>query len=193
MEYRLTGIDQDSEALNHRLNVNKDLDEAILGDLSNYDFGGRQFDVIYSAFVLEHIKNAEEVMKKFVKWLKPGGVMILSVPDPNSAYGFVTRITPHWFHVIYYRHIYGFKDAGKPGFGPYRTYYGRVISREGMREFCATHGLKVIGEYGSRSGPPSQAWRKVLIQAVVNVLAVASIGRLSSKHDNLLYIVEKVA
>ena len=191
LPYRLTGIDLDREALDYRLHVVKDLHEGILGNLSDHDFRDRQFDVVYSAFVLEHIEHADKVMRQFARWLRPGGLLILAIPDPDSAYGFVTRMTPHWFHVQYYRRLYGFKDAGKPGFGPYKTHYDRLVSRDGIHEFCARNDLAIFAEYGTRNGPPRQAWRKTVIRVATGAIALLSFGRLASKHDNLLYIIQK--
>jgi SAM-dependent methyltransferase len=194
VDYRLTGIDLDREALDHRLNVEKDLDEGILGDLSTHNFQERQFDVIYSAYVLEHIQNAEKVMRNFVNWLKPGGLLIIAVPDPNSARGFVTRITPHWFHVCYYRYLMGNKNAGKPGFGPYKTYFDPLISREGIRRFCAQNSLAIASEYGALAGTSNRpGWRSFLNRFSAGALALASFGQLSSRHDNLHYIIQKNA
>lgn len=42
-------------------------------------------------------------MKNFVTWVKPNGIIIIKIPDPYSVRGFVTRNTPFWFHVLYYR------------------------------------------------------------------------------------------
>ncbi len=192
VDYRLTGINLDREALGHRFNVEKDLHEGILGDLSTHDFGERRFDIVYSAYVLEHIENAENVMKNFVNWLKPGGLLIIAVPDPNPARGFVTRITPHWFHVCYYRYMMGNKNAGKPGFGPYKTYFDPVISRDGIRRFCAQNSLAIASEYGALAGTSNRpGWRSFLNRLLASMLALASFGRLSSSYDNLHYIIQK--
>ena len=119
--FTLTGIDIDADALDIRKNEVRDLDEAIVGDLRTADLGKQRFDVIYSSFVLEHVSPADAVLENFVSWLKPGGTLILKFPDRDSVFGFITRFTPHWFHVFYYRWLRGFKDAGKPGFWPYPT------------------------------------------------------------------------
>jgi SAM-dependent methyltransferase len=130
--YKLVGVDLDKDALESRKNVKKDLDEAIHGDLRTIDFGSRRFDVVYSAFVLEHIAGAEEVLTRMVSWLKPDGIIVIEIPDPDTVKGRVTKITPHWFHVFYYRYILGKKHAGQVGYGPYRTIYEPVVSRKGI-------------------------------------------------------------
>lgn len=42
----------------------------------------------------------------------PGGQIVVAAPNPYSVKGFVTRYTPHWFHVWYYRHVLHRPQAG---------------------------------------------------------------------------------
>jgi SAM-dependent methyltransferase len=149
-----------------------------------------QADVVYSSYVLEHIRGADKALAKFIDWLKPGGVMILRVPDRDSVYGFLTRVTPHWFHVFYKKYIDRYEHAGKPGFGPYPTYHERVISRRGIREFSATHGCEVLHELEVCQylrGGKSRTLKKLVAVAV----SALSLGRLAWRHDNLCLIVRK--
>ena len=44
-------------------------------------FGGARYDVVVCADVLEHLRNAETVLKSLAGLLKPGGVVIVSVPN----------------------------------------------------------------------------------------------------------------
>ena len=59
INYHLTGVDADAHALELRKTVVGDLDDAIFADLRSIDLGVARFDVIYSAFVLEHIDGVE--------------------------------------------------------------------------------------------------------------------------------------
>jgi SAM-dependent methyltransferase len=118
------------------------------GDLRTADLGGRKFDVVYSSYVLEHVPNAALALENLYRWLKPGGLLILRFPDRNTAFGFTGRFTPFWLHVAYHKYILRRWNAGKPGFGPYPTYYDWIVSREGLRDFCASHRLRVREEYG---------------------------------------------
>lgn len=191
LKYKLTGVDLDQEALAYRVNISKDLDEAIVADLRNLDLGNRKFDVIYNAFVLEHVENAVLVLENFARWLKPGGLVILKVPDRNSAFGFLTNMTPFWFHVAYHKFILGRKNAGEPGYGPYPTYYDQIVSRDGIREFCKAHRLTIREERGLGTYVIESGVRRRLVRIVAMLISVVSIGRFPWKHNNLTYVLEK--
>jgi SAM-dependent methyltransferase len=183
-KYTITGVDTDTSALNYRQHSEKDLDSVILGDLREVDFPAGSYDIIYNAFVLEHIFGAEKVLLKFKKWLKPGGLLILYIPDPKSAYGFLANLTPHWFHVLFYRYILGQKNAGKPGFAPYSTVYDEVVSREGICRFAKENNLRICEEFGF--------YRPTgIANLLIDLVQVLSFGRLKSSHCNLVYVLEK--
>lgn len=175
----LTGLDLDADALAART----DLDHAIVGDLCTVEFPPHSFDVIYNAFVLEHIQGAQQVLERFLRWLAPGGMLILKVPDRDSAYGFLTRLTPFWTHVMIYRYLLGYPQAGTPGHGPYRTYYDEVVSERGLREFCLRNGMTAPELYRLCSYAGN---RPVRLAAFLT--SVLSAGRLPWQHNNLLLI-----
>ncbi len=84
-KYKLTGIDLDPDALKTRVTTIGDLDEAIVGDLLIHDFPSESFDLIYNAYVLEHINGAEKVLANFTRWLKPGGLLLLQIPPRQNS------------------------------------------------------------------------------------------------------------
>jgi SAM-dependent methyltransferase len=177
--YSLTGIDLDRDALAART----DLGRAIVGDLTTADFPPRSFDVIYCAFVLEHVKGAERVLERFLGWLAPGGLLVIKVPDRDSAYGFLARVTPFWMHVLTYRWLFGYREAATAGHGPYPTEYDAVISERGLTRFCAAYGLgepqvRRLCSYGGRR----------LITSGAFLVSVLSAGRLAWRHNNLLLV-----
>lgn len=192
-DYVLTGIDLDPDALRIRRDETKDLHEAIVGDLRTADLGQRTFDVVFSSYVLEHVAGARQVLENFNKWTKPGGLIIIMIPDPYSAYGFTSRMTPHWIHVLFYRLIVGLKNAGKPGYGPYPVIYDKVVSREGVRAFCGENGLDLAAEYGIPSGINTNNFKQKLVDCYKKALQVLSLGRLSSDHNDIIFIIRKPA
>lgn len=183
-DHTITGIDMDQHALDFRQKQKKDLDVAVLGDLREVQLAPASFDVIYSAFVLEHVDDAEKVLDNFVLWLKPGGLLMLTFPDRDGVYGFFTRITPFWFHVLYKRYVEGIKNAGKPGFVPYETFHDQVISRRSFLEYAAANGLSAREEYGFGHVPKS-------VWAFIKLVGLLSFGKLASDHINLMYVLQK--
>lgn len=191
VDFVLTGIDLDKDALEVRKISKKDLHECIHGDLRTVQLPSNAFDVIYNAYVLEHIDDADAVLRNFVSWLQPGGMIILRIPDPNSVRGFITCMTPFWAHVFYYKYILRYRNAGKAGYGPYETYYDHIVSRNGIREFCANHHLTIHVERGDGYHVHGQAVVRAAIRLVLRTVEMLSGGRLSARHSNLLYILEK--
>jgi len=184
IEHHLTGIDIDDAALAIRVNEVKDLDEAIVGDIRDASIEPETFDIVYSSFVLEHIDDAEDALQNFVRWLKPGGALILKFPDRDSVYGFITRITPFWFHVWYKKYLMGEKNAGKPGFSPYPTYHNRIIARQVFRQWVEESGLQVLDEFGFGVLPTYQS-------AFAKLVAMMSLGSLTAEYRNLFYVLKK--
>ncbi|MBN2474457.1 MAG: class I SAM-dependent methyltransferase [Pirellulales bacterium] len=189
--YKLTGVDVDEDALRIRTEQRKDLDVAVVGDLRTVELAESHYDVIYNSYVLEHIPDAERVLDNFWRWLKPGGLLVLRVPDRNSVYGFLTRITPLWVHILYKRFVVGFREAGQPGVGPFPTVYDRVVSRGGIRRWCRRRGLAVRAEYGSNYYVNEVGVFSFPIRALVRLLHVCSFGRLAYDHSNLTYVLQK--
>jgi 2-polyprenyl-3-methyl-5-hydroxy-6-metoxy-1,4-benzoquinol methylase len=192
VRYTLTGIDLDKRALDLRINQEKDLDVAICGDLRTLILEESKYDVIYNSYVLEHVAGAEDVLTNFVRWLKPRGIIVLGIPNRDSVWGFVTRMTPFWFHVFFKKYVMGEPQAGKPGYCPYPTFYDRVVSRRGIHEFCEKHGLRIKAEYSAGHGRENKSWMvHTSILLVSWLLHFASCRILSAKHADLIYIIQK--
>jgi SAM-dependent methyltransferase len=185
--YRLTGVDQDIDALRARQQLEGDLDEVIVGDIRSVELPTSGYDVIYCAFVLEHLDRAESALLNFNRWLRPGGVLVIKVPDRGSMYGIAARLTPFWFHVWFYRRIRGVTTAGTPGHGPYPTHYDAVISPEGFTAFCAKRNLVV--EATRRVDNYIQGSR--VLTALGWLVGVASLGRIAWRWNDLTFVVSK--
>ena len=186
----LCGVDVDRTALEIRKYEKGDLDEIIEGDLRTVRLDDHRFDVIYCSFVLEHVERADLVLENFVRWLKPEGLLIVRIQDPRSVRGFVTRITPHWFHVLYYKRVMRRPSAGQPGHAPYATFYHPRVSRRGIYGYCAAHGFRVMEEHGEHQ-PDGEGVVRAMIGLGTRIVAALSLGTLTAGHANLLYILEK--
>lgn len=56
--------------------------EFINGDIQKMDFDDNQFDVAVATAVLEHVVDMEETLKEIKRVLKPGGILVVTCPDP---------------------------------------------------------------------------------------------------------------
>ena len=188
--YCLIGIDLDKEALRLRKEVAHDLDVAIHGDLTVAEFPNEQFDVVYSSYVLEHLTGAETVLDRFTSWLRDGGQLVIRIPDGHSAYGTITRLSPHWFHVFYYRWILGNKNAGKPGYPPYRTIFDPVVSVEGLESYAHSRGLELVASYRTAVEIKNN-FRGLMVRIAIQAVQVLSLGTRPASHCTLTYIFRK--
>jgi SAM-dependent methyltransferase len=182
--FEITGIDISPEAIEYRLNTSKDLSYHKVGDLRSIELENCHYDAIYSNFVLEHIDGSELVLNNFLRWLKKGGLIILQVPDRNSTAAFFSRFSPHFVHVLYYKYVKGRKNAGEPGHGPFKTFYEKILTIEGFREFARNNECEIIVEKGVLS--PYKGF-----SALSRLLNIFSFGKLSHNHNGLLYIFQK--
>ncbi len=75
------GIDMDADAADHA----KDFCEnVLLADIETenwFPYKRNDFDVILFGDVLEHTRNPSEVLKKFKKYLKEDGFIVVSIPN----------------------------------------------------------------------------------------------------------------
>ncbi len=119
-------------------------DEAILGDVQTYRFGSDTFDVVICYNVIEHLPDVEAALLNFRDALKRGGMILIGAPNPRSLSGVVTKYSPHWFHVWFYRHVRGDKKAGLPGHAPFPTLFHPLVTLSNLDTFAEQHGLQII-------------------------------------------------
>ncbi|GGI24672.1 class I SAM-dependent methyltransferase [Bradyrhizobium guangdongense] len=119
-------------------------DDAILGDVQTYRFAPESFDVVICYNVIEHLPDVGAALLNFRDALKRGGMILIGAPNPRSLSGVVTKYSPHWFHVWFYRNIRGIKTAGLPGEAPFPTFFHPLVTLPKLEAFAAVHGLETI-------------------------------------------------
>jgi SAM-dependent methyltransferase len=190
--YTLTGIDLDPAALKIRMEELRDLHDGILGDLCTPGLIPRDtYDVVYSSYVLEHIPEAEIALENMVQGLKRGGILILRIPDPDGVWGWTAEHTPLSVHVAYYKFVLKYANAGKPGFGPYPTCYAKVVSRQGLRDFCERHNCTIVEERGHNYYLRARNLATLATRIYAQALSFLSLGSLAWRHNNLTYVIRK--
>jgi SAM-dependent methyltransferase len=193
VDYHLTGLDSNEHSMRMRIDEVGDLDEAIVGDLRRAELEPEAYDVVFNSFVLEHIAGARQVLDLMVGALRPGGLLLLRIPDRDSMYGFITRHTPHRLHITYKRRIRGKKLAGTPGRGPFPTVYDRVVSYNGVIDYCASAGLVIESAYSSNHHVDFFGRLAPVVDRGLRTAAALSFGRLTADHSNLSFIIRKAA
>ena len=158
--------------------------ETILGDVQSYRFAPGSFDLVICYNVIEHLADVGAALEGFCESLKPGGLMLIGAPSPRSLSGVVTKYTPHWFHVWFYRHVRGDRNAGKPGHAPFPTFFHPLVTLSNLETFASTHGLEAIywNEYESPRFPEMRL-RKPALAALLDAAAAVMNFVLPGKVD----------
>jgi 2-polyprenyl-3-methyl-5-hydroxy-6-metoxy-1,4-benzoquinol methylase len=111
-----------------------------LGSLEDIRFPANHFDAIILWHVLEHVTDPRSLLAEINRILKPGGVLLVSVPNFDS---FEARVCKdRWFHLDVPRHIThfsettlqevltekGFEVRHKTGFAPEYDFFSFIQS-----------------------------------------------------------------
>jgi SAM-dependent methyltransferase len=176
----VTVVDIDEDQIRNNTYAQK----AILGDLQTYRFAPQSFDLIICYNVIEHVPDVEAVLTGFCEALKDNGLLLFGAPNPNSLSGLVTKYSPHWFHVWFYRYVRGEKKAGLPGEAPFPTHFHPLVTPGNLEAFAGKHGLQVIyrKKYESPRYPEMRR-RKPLFAALIDAAAMLMNAVLPGKMD----------
>jgi SAM-dependent methyltransferase len=77
-----------------------------VGDLIEMNLSPQSFDAVTLWHVFEHLRQPRETLARIHSLLKPGGVLLMSMPNVESAQA--QRYGTHWFHHDPPRHLFGF-------------------------------------------------------------------------------------
>jgi SAM-dependent methyltransferase len=130
-----------------QLDRNPILDEKILGDIQYFKLNKETYDAIICWHVLEHLAKPKLAINNFFNAIKENGIIIISSPNPASLKGLVTKFTPLWFHVFFYRYFYGRSDAGKEDTPPFKTYMRFFISPRTLVKFAQKNGFNCCAAF----------------------------------------------
>lgn len=188
----ITVIDLSPEQLvrNHYADVK------VQGDLHTHEFAPDSFDVILCWDVIEHLENPRRVFESFVRWVRPGGVIVIAAPNPRSLSGQITKHTPHWFHVWVLRHVFRAPRAGEPGVGPFPTFMDPAMYPEALAGLVRERGLRLVHMrcYASGRLEHLQQQRPLLgrvFTTTLRALRAASRGRWQPEQSDFHLIAQK--
>jgi SAM-dependent methyltransferase len=146
--------------------------ETILGDIQTHRCRPESFDLIICYNVIEHVPDVEAALRGFCDGLKRGGLILIGAPNPKSLSGVVTKYSPHWFHVWFYRYVRGDKNAGRPGHAPFPTLFHPLVTLSNLDGFAKAHGLQIIYRKKYESPRyPEMRLRKPAFAALIDIAA----------------------
>jgi 2-polyprenyl-3-methyl-5-hydroxy-6-metoxy-1,4-benzoquinol methylase len=157
----------------------------LLGDLRSVALPPRSFDVVYCAFLLEHIPNAALVLDRFVAALRPGGLLLLRIRDRDCAAAVLDRTAPAPLRRVAWTRLH----PGEPG--PFPAVYDPLTSVRGLQAYATTHGLVITRRETARAGPATRARLSAVVRAARALVAWLSRGQRTDAHDELLYVIRK--
>jgi SAM-dependent methyltransferase len=189
----VTVVDIDEDQIRN----NSYAQETILGDIQTHRFPPDSFDLVICYNVVEHVPDVEAALRGFCQSIKPGGLILIGAPNPRSLSGVVTKYSPHWFHVWFYRHVRGDKKAGLPGQAPFPTHFHPLVTLANLEAFAREHGLQVIykKEYESPRYPEMRKRMPMLarlIDAGAKILNTLLPGKRDVRHGDYHVILRKL-
>lgn len=92
--YDAYGNDFEKEAIDYGLSLG--IKNLSLGFGNKLEYPDENFDLVTVFDVLEHIENERPVMLEFIRVLKPGGKIIISVPAYQWMWGVQDNISHHF-------------------------------------------------------------------------------------------------
>jgi SAM-dependent methyltransferase len=127
----LVGLD-----LRQDLAANSQVRCATRGSVECLPFRNNAFDLIFSRFVLEHIREPENAFVELSRVLQPGGKLIILVPNAYHYFVIAGRIIPHSLQKRIASWV-GYRDEDT-----FPTYY-RANTRKTLTTFAHRAGLGV--------------------------------------------------
>jgi SAM-dependent methyltransferase len=128
---RIVGIDLDP-----RVRDNPLLDEGIVASADSLPFPDSSFDLAFSIYVLEHIRDAAGFAREIARVLRPGGYFLGLTPNRYHYVPLLAGLTPTSFHQWFN------KRRGRAEDDTFPTWY-RLNTRRALRRHFEASGLQL--------------------------------------------------
>ena len=154
--------------------------EVFVGDIPDAPFAPQSFDVISCFDVLEHLYEPKRVLDCVARWLKPGGIFYVLVPNIDSAEARVFKT--YWHGLELPRHLFHYSPASLKFLA--ESVGLRGVSIETRRNPAVGTGLRYVGDdmfrvvgvrrtavaYRAEAGLPWRAARKLTRMTLLRAL-----------------------
>lgn len=160
-------------------------DDVRVGDLRTIPLPPRGFDIVHCSLLLDRIKHVALVLDRLGAALRPGGILLLRIRDRDCAAGFLDRKLPGWVRRAVWTRLY----PGQPG--PFPAVYEPTASARGIAAYMLMRGMVIDRRRAVRTLPPQPARLSRGLSAARAMVALASRGRLTDAHDEVLFVIRK--
>ena len=185
-EISVTAVDDDNPLARRVLrDTQSAYDAVITGDLRTVPIPQRAYDVVYCALLLERVHHVELVLDRLVSALKPGGLLLLRTGDRRSAAALLDRRLPGPVRAA----IWSRFRPGVPG--PFRPVYEKAVCDEGIASYALLRGLVIATRGAELTRPDQPAGLASSMRIICAAIAWLTRGRLTDRHDELLYVIRK--
>jgi SAM-dependent methyltransferase len=169
------GVDPDPDALAG----NGVISHRVVGSGEELPFGAGTFDVVASAWVLEHLDHPGLVFSEVRRVLVAGGSFVFLTPNAWNYNAWMIRAIPHRWHAGMTRRLYG-RGAGDAYPVRYRANSGarlhRLLNAAGFARTSLTY-----------NGDPSYiAFNRPLLEASFGIERVLAASRLHGAQVHIL-------
>ncbi len=139
--------------------------------------------------VLEHLPRPKEALSNMFRAVKPQGLVILGFPNLLSIKGLITKLTPFWFHNMYYRFM-------KYTSQHFPTFLRVAILPANVERFAEQNGMSVafctLVEGRVTRRVRARFWiAEIAFRAINTVGRWISFGKLNLLHDGCAMIITK--
>lgn len=136
------GLDND-QIMVEKAKKSKVYKRVILAGAEKILLNNGEVDLVFSNSVLEHIKDIDKVLKEIRRLLKPGGLLIITMPsDKLCEYLGWGKLYGRWFNKKYHHyHLYSLKK---------------------WEELLRKEGLRLVDSYYYLDKPTIRQWHRLL-------------------------------
>jgi SAM-dependent methyltransferase len=104
--WRVSGIELDPEAAAKARTVTTNV---VVGDPAEVTLPANSFDLVTAFHVVEHLPDPAGAVRNMLRWLAPGGLMVIEVPNVGGWGG--ALFGRHWSGLDFPRHLIHFTPA----------------------------------------------------------------------------------